>query len=107
MSSVIPLRLQVTGEALRILENTQQTNYQHNLVIDEATGTYDVDCSEASTVERISRAASASEIWMTAIERMIPLRDVYPCRTRAGPAFGPSTLMRFASPSAPSRRMPQ
>ena len=37
--------LQVAGEALRILENTRHTNYQHNLVIDEATGTYDFDCS--------------------------------------------------------------
>jgi hypothetical protein len=45
MSNVIPLRLQVAGEALRILENTQHTNYQNDLYIDEATGTYDVDCS--------------------------------------------------------------
>jgi hypothetical protein len=40
-----PLRLQVAAEALRILENTQETNYQHDPFIDEATGTYDVDCS--------------------------------------------------------------
>ena len=45
MNSATALRLQVAGEALRILENTRHTNYQHNLVIDEATGTYDVDCS--------------------------------------------------------------
>jgi hypothetical protein len=41
----IPLRQQVAGEAIRILGNTQQTQYQHNIYIDEATGTYDVDCS--------------------------------------------------------------
>jgi hypothetical protein len=40
-----PLRLQVAAEGLRILENTQQTSYKHDLFIDEATGTYDVDCS--------------------------------------------------------------
>jgi len=45
MNAVTPLRLQVADEALRILENTQQTNYQDNIYIDEATGTYDVDCS--------------------------------------------------------------
>jgi len=45
MNGVTPLRLQVASEALRILENTQHTNYQHDLFIDEATGTYDVDCS--------------------------------------------------------------
>jgi hypothetical protein len=45
MSGDIPLRQQIAGEAIRILENTQQTQYQHNIYIDEATGTYDVDCS--------------------------------------------------------------
>jgi hypothetical protein len=45
MNAVTPLRLQVADEALRILENTQQTNYQDNIYIDEATETYDVDCS--------------------------------------------------------------
>ena len=45
MNGNSPLRQQVADEAIRILENTRQTNYQHNLVIDEATGTYDVDCS--------------------------------------------------------------
>jgi hypothetical protein len=44
-SDAIALRLQVAGEALRILENTQHTKYQHNIFIDEATGTYNVDCS--------------------------------------------------------------
>jgi hypothetical protein len=45
MNDVTSLGLQVAKEALRILENTQQTNYQHDIYIDEATGTYDVDCS--------------------------------------------------------------
>ncbi len=45
MNGNTPLRQQVAGEAIRILENTRHTNYQHNLVIDEATGKYDVDCS--------------------------------------------------------------
>jgi hypothetical protein len=45
MNSTTALRLRVAGEALRILESTRHTNYQHNLVIDEATGIYDVDCS--------------------------------------------------------------
>ena len=45
MNGATPLRLQVADEVLRILENMQQTNYQHNLYIDEATRTYDVDCS--------------------------------------------------------------
>jgi hypothetical protein len=39
------LRLQVAGEALRILENTQHTKYQHDIFIDEAMGIYNVDCS--------------------------------------------------------------
>jgi hypothetical protein len=41
----IPLRLQIANEALLIIENTQQTRYQHDIYIDEATGTYYVDCS--------------------------------------------------------------
>jgi hypothetical protein len=41
--NALPLR--VASEALHILEHTKQTDYQHNLVIDDATGTYDVDCS--------------------------------------------------------------
>jgi hypothetical protein len=45
MNGATPLRLEVADEALRILENTQHTTYQHDLFIDEATGTYDVDCS--------------------------------------------------------------
>ena len=45
MNGDASLRQQVAGEAIRILENTQQTQYQHNIYIDEATGTYDVDCS--------------------------------------------------------------
>jgi hypothetical protein len=45
MNSATPLRLQVAGEAFRILENTRHTSYQHDLFIDEAAGTYDVDCS--------------------------------------------------------------
>ena len=40
-----PLRLQVAGEAFRIIKNARHTNYQHNIFIDEAAGTYDVDCS--------------------------------------------------------------
>jgi hypothetical protein len=45
MNGVSSLGPQVAKEALRILENTQQTRYQHDIYIDEATGTYDVDCS--------------------------------------------------------------
>jgi hypothetical protein len=45
MNGDAPLRQQVAGEAIRILENTQQTRYQHDIYIDEATGTYYVDCS--------------------------------------------------------------
>jgi len=44
-SDATALRLQVAGEALRILGNTRHTTYQHDIFIDEATGTYDVDCS--------------------------------------------------------------
>ena len=44
-SDATALRLQVAGEALRILENTQHTKYQHDIFIDEATGTYNADCS--------------------------------------------------------------
>jgi hypothetical protein len=43
--NVAALRLQVAGEALRILENTRHTKYQHDIFIDEATGTYNLDCS--------------------------------------------------------------
>jgi len=43
--NVTPLRLQVADEAFRIIENTRHTNYQHDIFIDEAAGTYDVDCS--------------------------------------------------------------
>jgi hypothetical protein len=32
-------------EALRVLANTRHTHYQHTIYIDEATGTYDLDCS--------------------------------------------------------------
>jgi hypothetical protein len=45
MNGVTSLGLQLAKEALRILENTQQTSYQHDIHIDEATGIYDVDCS--------------------------------------------------------------
>jgi hypothetical protein len=45
MNGATALRLVVADEGLRILENTQQTQYQHDIYIDEATGTYDVDCS--------------------------------------------------------------
>jgi hypothetical protein len=45
VNGVTALRLQVADEALWILENTRHTNYQHDIYIDEATGTYDVDCS--------------------------------------------------------------
>ncbi|HZD47436.1 MAG TPA: hypothetical protein VE178_01710 [Silvibacterium sp.] len=45
MNDTTPLRLQVAGEALSILENTRHTKYQHDLFIDETTGTYNVDCS--------------------------------------------------------------
>jgi hypothetical protein len=44
-SDAAALRLQVAGEALRILENTRHTKYQHDIFIDEVTGTYNVDCS--------------------------------------------------------------
>ena len=44
-SDATALRLQNAGEALRILDNTQHTTYQHDIFIDEATGTYNVDCS--------------------------------------------------------------
>jgi hypothetical protein len=43
--SATSLRQQIAGGALRILENTQQTRYEHDIYINEATGTYDVDCS--------------------------------------------------------------
>jgi hypothetical protein len=39
------LRLWIADEVLRILENTRHTKYQHDICIDEATGTYNVDCS--------------------------------------------------------------
>lgn len=42
----LPLREHVYNEADRILNNVQHTKYQHDEYIDEATGTYDVDCSE-------------------------------------------------------------
>jgi hypothetical protein len=45
MNGVTSLGSQVVKEALRILENTQQTRYQHDIYIDEGTGIYDVDCS--------------------------------------------------------------
>jgi hypothetical protein len=45
MSGVTSPGLQVAKEAQRILENTEQTSYRHDIFIDEATGTYDVDCS--------------------------------------------------------------
>ena len=45
MNGNILLRQQVADEAIRILENMQATQYQHNIYIDEATGTYDTDCS--------------------------------------------------------------
>jgi hypothetical protein len=44
-SNATDLRLQVADEALRILESTRHTRYQHDIFIDEATGTYNVDCS--------------------------------------------------------------
>lgn len=45
MHQDISLRQQVAGEAIGILENTQETQYRHNIKIDEATVTYDVDRS--------------------------------------------------------------
>jgi hypothetical protein len=44
-SDATALRLQVAGEALRIVDNTRHTTYQHDIFIDEATGTYNADCS--------------------------------------------------------------
>src|ERR1700752_439054 len=45
MNSAAPLRLQVADEALWIIEHTRHTAYKHDIYIDQATGTYDVDCS--------------------------------------------------------------
>jgi hypothetical protein len=45
MTSVIPLRLQVADAAQNIVDTFQQTTYTDDIYIDEATGTYDVDCS--------------------------------------------------------------
>lgn len=45
VNGVIAFRLAVADEALWIIENTRQTDYQHKIYIDAATGTYDVDCS--------------------------------------------------------------
>jgi hypothetical protein len=36
----------VFGEAERVFKNTRHTKYQHKQFVDEATGTYDVDCSD-------------------------------------------------------------
>ena len=41
-----PLRDRVFHEAERIFSNTLHTKYQHKQFIDEATGTYFVDCSD-------------------------------------------------------------
>ena len=41
----VPLHDRVFNEAERIVKNTRHTKYQHKQFIDEATGTYDVDCS--------------------------------------------------------------
>lgn len=45
VNGVTAFRLRIADEVLRILENTRHTNYQHDIYIDKATGTYDVDCS--------------------------------------------------------------
>ena len=39
-------RQRVAEAAALILQNTRHTHYQHNPVIDPATGTYKLDCSE-------------------------------------------------------------
>ena len=41
----VPLHDRVFNEADRVFKNTQHTKYQHKQFIDEATGTYYVDCS--------------------------------------------------------------
>jgi hypothetical protein len=45
MTSVSPFRLQVADAAKSIVDTFQQTTYTDDINIDEATGTYDVDCS--------------------------------------------------------------
>ena len=42
----IPHTQKVAIEAERIVQNTRHTKYQHKQFIDEASGTYDVDCSD-------------------------------------------------------------
>ena len=39
-------RQQVADRAALIVRTVKHTHYQHNPVIDPATGTYDLDCSE-------------------------------------------------------------
>jgi hypothetical protein len=52
-----PLRSRVGNEAERIIRNARHTKYQHKAYIDEATGTYDVDCSDyvSYVLERVSK----------------------------------------------------
>jgi hypothetical protein len=47
----------VGHEAERIIENARHTKYQHKAYIDEATGTYDVDCSDyvSYVLERVAK----------------------------------------------------
>lgn len=45
MTTITPLRLLVADQAQSVVDNVQQTTYTHDIYVDEATGTYDVDCS--------------------------------------------------------------
>jgi hypothetical protein len=51
------LRDRVGNQAEKIIQNARHTKYQHNAYIDEATGTYDVDCSDyvSYVLERVSK----------------------------------------------------
>jgi hypothetical protein len=51
------LRDRVGQEAERIIANARHTKYQHKAYIDEATGTYDVDCSDyvSYVLERMAK----------------------------------------------------
>jgi hypothetical protein len=39
------LGTRIADEAARVVANARTTHYQHRVLIDEATGTYDLDCS--------------------------------------------------------------
>jgi hypothetical protein len=45
-ADAVPVRVTVLAEAERIVSNARRTKYQHKQLIDEATGTYYVDCSD-------------------------------------------------------------